>query len=181
MSKRKISFVNPNFSQGPKEFNAYYLPYTPAILWAYSQQFTEISDNYELGDFIWRRDLIEEAVELLKDSDVVGFSTYIWNRSYNAVLGRELKKANPNIFIIAGGPEYPIEKPNFFEKHPFIDICVKLEGEITMKKILTERLKENPDYTAIPGLLINDNGKTIDTGDSQRTRYYPKPILARYL
>ena len=104
MSKQKISFVNPNFSQGPKEFNAYYLPYTPAVLWAYSQQFPEISDNYELGDFIWRRDLIEEAVELLKDNDVVGFSTYVWNRSYNAVLGRELKKANPNIFIIAGGP-----------------------------------------------------------------------------
>ena len=168
MSKRKISFVNPNFSQGPREFNAYYLPYTPAVLWAYSQQFPKISNNYELGDFIWRRDLIEEAVELLKDNDVVGFSTYVWNRSYNAVLGRELKKANPNIFIIAGGPEYPIEKPGFFEKHPFIDICVKLEGEISMKKILLERLKDNPDYKSIPGLLINDNGNTIDTGESKR-------------
>ena len=31
---KKISFVSPNFQQGPKEFNAYYLPYSPAVLWA---------------------------------------------------------------------------------------------------------------------------------------------------
>jgi hypothetical protein len=37
-----------------------------------------------------------------------------------------------------------------------------------MKKILLERLKDNPDYKSIPGLLVNDNGKTIDTGDSKR-------------
>ena len=34
MSKKIVSFVNPNFQQGPKEFNAYYLPYTPAVLWS---------------------------------------------------------------------------------------------------------------------------------------------------
>jgi len=168
MSKKIVSFVNPNFQQGPKEFNAYYLPYTPAVLWSYVNQFPEISDNYELGDFIWRRDNIEETVELLKHSSVVGFSTYIWNRSYNAVLGRELKKANPNILIIGGGPEYPIEKPGFFEKHPFMDLCVKLEGEITFRKILKEFNKAKPDYKKIQGLLVNDNGMTFDTGDSKR-------------
>ena len=34
--------------------------------------------------------------------------------------------------------------------------------------ILAEHLKENPDYTSIPGILINDNGQTIDTGDTIR-------------
>jgi radical SAM superfamily enzyme YgiQ (UPF0313 family) len=167
MPKKKISFVSPNFQQGPKEYNAFYLPYSPAVLWSYVNQFPHISDHYELGEFIWRRDYIEEAVELLKDSAIVGFSTYIWNRSYSAVLGRELKKANPNIFIIAGGPEYPIEKEGFFEKYPFIDVCVKLEGEISFRRIL-ENLHTGDTFTDIPGLLINDNGKTIDTGSSPR-------------
>lgn len=168
MHKRSISFVNPNFQQGPKEFNAYYLPYSAGVLWSYVVQDKTISDNYQLGEFIWRRDLIEDAVETLKNNDVVGFSTYIWNRSYSTVLGRELKKANPDIFIIAGGPEYPIEKFDIFETHPHLDICVKLEGEITFQKILLERLKDNPDYNSIPGILINDNGKAIDTGESAR-------------
>ncbi len=167
MPKKKISFVSPNFQQGPKEFNAYYLPYSCGILWSYAAQFPEIYDNYELGEFIWRRDTIEEAIETLKDSDIVGFSVYIWNRSYSNVLARELKKANPDIFIIWGGPEPPIENPHFFDKLPFVDICVKLEGEKSFKSILYHYVTDK-DYTNIPGLLINDNGKLIDTGDSLR-------------
>jgi len=167
MPKKIVSFVNPNFQQGPKEFNAFYLPYSPAVLWAYVAQFENITDEYELGEFIWRRDLIEEAVARLKDHAIVGFSTYIWNRSYNTVLARELKKANPDILIVAGGPEYPIEKPHFFKTYPFIDICAKLEGEKSFKKIL-EHFLTDKDYKSIPGLLINDNGKTIDTGDAIR-------------
>lgn len=167
MTKKIVSFVNPNFQQGPKEFNAFYLPYSPAVLWAYVAQFENITDNYELGEFIWRRDLIEEAVARLKDHAIVGFSTYIWNRSYNTVLARELKKANPDILILAGGPEYPIEKPNFFKNYPYIDICAKLEGEKSFKQIL-EHFLSDKDYKSIPGLLINDNGNTIDTGDAVR-------------
>ena len=167
MSKKKVSFVNPNFQQGPKEFNAYYLPYSCGVLWSYANQFPEISANYELGDFVWRRDLIEETVELLKSSDVVGFSTYVWNRSYNNVLARELKKANKDILIVFGGPEPPIENPNFFEKFPYIDICIKLEGEISFKRVL-DNFHNNVGYDDIPGLLVNKNGNTFDTGDSAR-------------
>ena len=167
MSKKKVSFVNPNFQQGPKEFNAYYLPYSCGVLWSYANQFPEISSNYELGDFVWRRDLIEETVQLLKSSDVVGFSTYVWNRSYNNVLARELKKANKDILIVFGGPEPPIENPNFFEKFPYIDICIKLEGEISFKRVL-DNFHNNAGYDDIPGLLVNKNGITFDTGDSAR-------------
>jgi tRNA A37 methylthiotransferase MiaB len=167
MHKKKVSFVSPNFQQGPKEFNAYYLPYSCGVLWSYAYQFPEISNNYELGDFIWRRDTIEEAVELLKTSDIVGFSVYIWNRSYSNVLARELKKANPDIFIIWGGPEPPIEKPDFFDILPFVDVCVKLEGEKTFKAVL-DHFVTDKDYTTIPGLLINNNGKITNTGDSLR-------------
>jgi radical SAM superfamily enzyme YgiQ (UPF0313 family) len=168
MPKKKISFVSPNFQQGPKEFNAYYLPYTPGVIWSYAVQFPEISENYELGDFIWRRDFIEDAVELLKDSDVVCFSCYIWNRSYSKALGKALKKANPNLFIIGGGPEFPIEKADIFEQYPFLDICVKLEGEKTFRRILEEHLKETPDYKSINGMLLNENGVAFNTGDTVR-------------
>lgn len=167
MHKKIVSFVSPNFQQGPKEFNAYYLPYSCGVLWSYAYQFSEISNNYELGDFIWRRDLIEDTVNLLKNSDVVGFSVYVWNRSYCNVLARELKKANPDIFIVYGGPEPPIEKPDFFDRLPFVDVCVKLEGEKSFKAILAHFITDK-DYTSIPGLLINDNGKLVDTGEPLR-------------
>jgi len=180
MPKMKISFVNPNFQQGPKEFNAYYLPYSPAVLWSYASQFKIISDNYELGEFIWRRETISDAIEILADSDIVGLSTYIWNRSYNHVLGRELRKANPNIFIFTGGPEPPITDPNFFERFPYIDVAVKQEGEISVKNILECLLGNRDNLKSIPGLLINDNGKIIDTGPGIRIEKLdeiPSPYL----
>ena len=179
MPTKKVSFVNPNFQQGPKEFNAYYLPYSPAVLWSYAITSEKVKENYCLGDFIWRRDPIEEAVELLKDCAVVGFSTYIWNRSYNNVLARELKKANPDVLIVFGGPEPPIEKPGFFEKFPYVDICVKQEGEISFRKILEADSFE--EYKSIPGLLLNINGETLDTGESLRINeldVIPSPYLA---
>lgn len=180
MRKKKISFVNPNFQQGPKEFNAYYLPYSPAVLWSYASQFPVISNNYELGEFIWRRETIADAIEMLKDSDIVGLSTYIWNRSYNHVLGRELRKANPNIFIFTGGPEPPITDPKFFERFPYIDVAVKQEGEISVKNILECLLGNRDNMKNIPGLLINDNGKIIDTGPGVRIEKLdeiPSPYL----
>lgn len=179
MHKRKVSFVNPNFQVGPKEYNAYYLPYSSGVIWSYSAQFTDITDNYELGEFIWRRDTIEEAVEKLKDSDVVGFSIYIWNRNYSKVLGRELKKANPNILIVVGGPEPAITDSQLFEKHPYIDICVKQEGEKAFKAILEQRMN-NQDYKSITGLLINNNSNVFATGEPNRINdldEIPSPYL----
>jgi radical SAM superfamily enzyme YgiQ (UPF0313 family) len=180
MSKLKVSFVNPNFSQGPKEFNAYYLPYSPAIVWSYAAQFEIIANNFELGEFIWRRDPIEEVVDRLKDHAIVGFSTYIWNRSYNHVLGKALKAANPDIILVAGGPEPPVTDPNFFDRFPYLTLCAIQEGEKSFKAFLEELVKDNPDYTSINGVLVNIDGKTINTGSPNRISdldHIPSPYL----
>ena len=96
----KISFINPNFQQGPKEFNAYYLPYSVGVLWSYAEQFLNIKSKFELGEFIWRREMLDDAVNKLKDSDILAFSTYIWNKSYNYALAKRLKELNPNCLIM---------------------------------------------------------------------------------
>jgi hypothetical protein len=179
MHKKKISFVNPNFQQGPKEFNAYYLPYSPGIIWSYVNQFDDIAESFELDQFIWRRDPIEEVVERLKDNDIVGFSTYIWNRSYNHVLGRELKKANPDIMLFAGGPEPPITDKEFFKRFPYLDLCVKQEGEKAVKSVLEQYLTDK-NYLGITGLIVNVDGNTVDTGLPNRINdldTIPSPYL----
>ena len=38
LMKTPISFVQPNFQTGPKHLNAFYLPYTSGVLWAYARQ-----------------------------------------------------------------------------------------------------------------------------------------------
>jgi radical SAM superfamily enzyme YgiQ (UPF0313 family) len=172
---KKISFVNPNFQTGPKELNAYYLPYASGLLWCYLSTFKNIESKYTLGEFIWRRNPIDQAVEQLKDSSVVGFSTYIWNKNYNYQLAKKLKTANPEILVVFGGPEVAHTDPKFFQKYPYIDVCVKQEGEVAFKRIL-----ETNDFTQIPGLIVNQNGRTIDTGPNERINeldQIPSPYL----
>jgi radical SAM superfamily enzyme YgiQ (UPF0313 family) len=176
---KKISFVNPNFQQGPQSLNAYYLPYTAGVLWAYAATSEIVSNNFKLEEFIWRREKIDDVVNRLKDQDVVGFCCYIWNNNYNNTLASRLKQANPDICILYGGPQPPIEKDNFFDILPFVDIWVKTEGEITFKRIL-EAIATTEDFKKIPGMLYNDNGKLIDTGPSERIQNLddiPSPYL----
>jgi putative methyltransferase len=163
----KISLVQPNFQQGPKEFNAHYLPYSVGVLWAYVNQFESIKSNYQLEDIIWRRNSIDETVSKLSKCDIVGFSTYVWNKNYNYALARRLKEINPDCLIFFGGPEMPITKKTIFEKLPFVDVVIKSEGEIILHQLLDAIINNTP-WEDIRGLVINRNGVAVDTGDGER-------------
>ena len=167
MNKKKISLVQPNFQQGPKEFNAHYLPYSIGVLWAYVNQFDSVKSNYQLEDLIWRRDNIEDTVLKLSQCDIVGFSCYVWNKNYNYTLARKIKEANPNCIIFFGGPEMPITKRDIFKKLPFIDVVIKSEGEIILRQLL-DAISSNTAWDDIKGLLINRDEVVVDTGNGDR-------------
>ena len=98
--KKTISFVNPNFQQGPKELNAHYLPYSVGVLWEYAKLDRIVESSLEVNHWVWRRDPHEEVLERIKDDSVVGFSTYLWNDKYNNELARKLREINPDCLII---------------------------------------------------------------------------------
>jgi hypothetical protein len=177
MNKKRISFVQPNFQQGPKEFNAYYLPYSAGVILSYALGFEHIKSQWELDKLVWQREPVETLAQSLCQSDLVAFSTYVWNHRYNYALAKRVKELNPNCLIVFGGPEPAITDQQLFEKEPYMDLVIKLEGEITFKRIL-----ENfgHSYADIPGLLINDPAGLIDTGDSERISdldQIPSPYL----
>lgn len=168
---QKISLVQPNFQQGPKEFNAHYLPYSVGTLWAYVKTDPVIDENLQLNHMIWRRDQIDEVAEKLSNDKVVAFSCYVWNKNYNYALAKRIKALNPDSVLIFGGPEVAIEKPDLFELHPYMDIVVKSEGEITFKNVLHSLIVSDWDSTQlsnIPGLLLNNGGALTNTGDAPR-------------
>jgi len=157
-----ISFVQVNFQQGPRELNAYYLPYTAGVVLAYA---LEHNPDWQLGELVWRRDSIEQTAQRLKHSDVIGFSTYVWNHQYNYALARRVKELNPNCLIITGGPEVAITDPDLFAKNPWMDAAVKMEGELVFSQLLKEY---GNDLSSIPGLVVNVDGQAVDTGNSDR-------------
>jgi len=181
----KVSLVSPNYMVGPVSQNSYYLPYGPGVLWNYAHHNSEIvQKNYELDQLVWRREDIEVLAQQLKDNSVVGFSTYIWNDKYNNALAKRLKELNPHCLIIFGGPQPPVNKKNIFQVYPYIDICVKTEGEYVFKQIL-EQYCTDKDYENIKGILINDRNRLtnnlVDTGESVRINdlcTLPSPYLS---
>lgn len=175
----KIAWVQPNFQQGPKEFNAHYLPYSAGVIWTYAKADPWINEHFECTDMIWRRDAVEPVAQRLAANDVVAFSTYVWNHQYNYTLARRVRELNPNCLIIFGGPEPAITDPDLFRKEPYMDLIVCFEGEITFRRVL--RAFEDRNWEDIPGLLINDNGTPINTGDAKRIETLeevPSPYLS---
>ena len=177
MTKKKISFVQPNFQQGPKEFNAYYLPYSAGVILSYAFASERVRESWELDHLVWRRESIDDLALKLSTSDLVAFSTYVWNHRYNYKLAQMVKVFNPQCTIVFGGPEPAIEDPRLFVKEPFMDLVIKMEGEITFRRILEDH---GTDYSHIEGLLINSPTGLINTGDPKRINdldEVPSPYL----
>ena len=166
MSSRILNLIQSNFRQGPKHLNAYFLPYSAGILWSYAKSRESINTDWKLRDLEFKRVDIDRNYRRLADCDLIGFSNYIWNKSHNYELARRIKIYNPKAVVVFGGPETPVSQPDIFEKLPFIDAVVKQEGEIAFADLLEV---PNMDYArGIKGLLINDNGKSLDTGLAPR-------------
>jgi len=165
VTKKIIGFVQPNFQQGPKELSAYYLPYSAGVLLAYVMGSDQVKEQWDLGPMIWKRDPIDSVAEKIKHCDIIGFSTYVWNHRYNYTLAKRVKELNPQCVTIFGGPEPAITDKDLFRREPFMDVVIKMEGEIVMRSLL-----ETPrdQWSSIPGLLINHDGMPWDTGDSSR-------------
>lgn len=162
----KISFVQPNFRLGPGGVAAY-VPYSSGILWGYALTSNIVKQKLELDTFIFQRDPIEKTAQRLATNSVVAFSTYVWNRNYNFTVAKRIKEINPDVFIVFGGPEPPINKPDVFSKYmPWCDVIVKQEGEATFKELLEHYLL-GQDITKVVGLLVNKDS-VVDTGSRPR-------------
>ena len=158
---KTVSLVQTNFPMSLNQ-DTYYLPYSVALIWSYISSYA--TNEFELNKMIFRREPIEQtAVALAKDT-VVGFSCYMWSRNYSLKLAEKIKQINPNVVIVFGGPEMEIEKIDFFERYPFIDVHVIQEGEVAFKSVLDNL----SNLAAVPGIIYNDSGKTKRTSVAKR-------------
>ena len=140
----KLGLIQPNFQTGPRHLNSFYLPYTLGCLWSYVSQYSDITDNFEIHDWLFRRENHDDVVERFSNCDVALFSMYVWNAQYCYSLMSKLKKANPDIKIIAGGPQIAWRDKDLFLKHSYIDTVVVNEGERSFLQILRNILQDDP-------------------------------------
>lgn len=131
-----------------------YLPTAIGSLVAYAKRHLTNSDDVTFLIPLHKRYHFHEMVACLADTDLIGFSTYVWNYRISTVLAAALKKRDPNRIIVFGGPHVPDRSEKFLREHPYIDIVCHGEGEEAFLQIL-ERYQTG-DWSSIPSISYID-------------------------
>ena len=101
--------------------------------------------------------------EIIKEKpDVVAFSTYIWNVEMISRLSELIKRVNPNIEILYGGPEVSYDSMIYLKENVG-DYVIEGEGEQTFREFVSYKLGEI-DLKTIRGLVYKENGEVKFNG-----------------
>ena len=112
--------------------NAKYIHSCPAVysLKGYADKYKKNNEEIEIAEYTINdryNDILADIV--LKNADVVAFSTYIWNVDRVQKLISDLRKIRENeVMIWAGGPECT-NSPEKFLLDGQCDLCISGEGE----------------------------------------------------
>ena len=133
--KKNVYLFQPQYARVHLDRMTYWIPYSAGSIWSYAQQNSEVNDNYQLADLIYRREDPTDLVNRLDNPEVCGFSCYVWNANYSLHVAKMIKKKWPNCLILFGGPQANSK----MMKHKFIDSIIVAEGEEAFTEILIRR------------------------------------------
>lgn len=131
-----------------------------AYLYAYCQdeRWQLQIHEYTINDY--HLNILTSLYEL--KADVLCFSCYIWNIDMIQRLAADIKKVQPNIFIIFGGPEVSYDAADAIKDNQAVDLIIRGEGEQTLLEVL-EALYSNNPMESIPGITFKSANQVIDT------------------
>jgi anaerobic magnesium-protoporphyrin IX monomethyl ester cyclase len=114
-------------------------------------------NNHHTG-LAWKEFTINEPMQPVAaycaTFDVVAFSCYIWNITQTLHIAAEIKKINPSVKILLGGPEVSYEWQEVIA-NPAIDYIITGEGEIPFATFLNEY----PNLKNIPSFVRKEDGE----------------------
>jgi hypothetical protein len=117
-----------------------YVPYAIGCLKSYFHEHGE--QEAEVMLFKFPETL---AAEFVRDKPtMVGFSNYMWNLDISYMFAEAMKKISPNVLIVFGGRNYPIEthrQGKWFQDYPAVDVYLTGNGEVPFQKIADVWLK----------------------------------------
>ena len=119
------------------------------------------------------------------------FSDYVWNTGEIHDQAAEIKRTNPSAITIFGGPnvpKYDQDTKDYLATHPYIDVAVIGEGEITAVEVLTSIARSSTKDRLIADNLgevagvsyIDRDGNYVRTAARERMKnpsIVPSPYL----
>src|SRR5690606_4229638 len=156
--------------------NAKYIHTNLAI--RYLKAYAEPEFNIKMIEYTIKDPVINIVTDLIKkEPDVIGFSCYIWNIEDSIKIIKMLKKINPDIKTVFGGPEVTYDAEEWLEKVPELDFIISGEGEKAFKDLLTE-LNGEGNFERVQGLAYRENGQIFfrPQTDKLNLREMPSPF-----
>lgn len=156
------------------------LPYSVGLLRSYADANSRHRGAIDWKLPVYSRSSIATAADTLDGADIVGFSTYVWNVEGSLAIAAELKRRNPDIIIMFGGPQVPDRCEDFLRANPCIDLASHGEGEVTFTEVL-DRI-DSRAWSEVAGVSwIDRSNQFQSTPIRSRTTdlsEYPSPYLS---
>ncbi|MEH7276149.1 B12-binding domain-containing radical SAM protein [Neobacillus vireti] len=155
--------------------NAKYIHTNLAI--RYLKAYAAPEFNIHLKEYTIKDPVINIVSDLYQQKPtVIGFSCYIWNIEETIKVVNMIKKIDPSIQIVFGGPEVTYDINEWMEKLPSVDFIVMGEGEYTFKQLLSE-INGERNYKNVHGIAYRDNGQVKITPQMNKLdlRELPSP------
>ncbi|MGF6951357.1 anaerobic magnesium-protoporphyrin IX monomethyl ester cyclase [Neobacillus sp. B4I6] len=141
--------------------NAKYIHTNLAI--RYLKAYAAPEFNIQIKEYTIKDPVLNIVTDLYQlNPEVIGFSCYIWNIEETIKVVNLIKKVDPSIIIVLGGPEVTYDTREWMEKIPEVDYIVMGEGEQTFKQLLAE-IQKNRNYKKVPGVAFRDNQQVVIT------------------
>jgi radical SAM superfamily enzyme YgiQ (UPF0313 family) len=140
-------------------FGQSFFPYSVALLQAHVMAHSPNPQRYLFLLPVFEIEPVEKVVEKLVAAEIVAFSTYVWNIQRSLAVAAQLKKRNPHVLIIFGGPQVPDRAEDFLRQNPQIDLCSHGPGEELFLEILA--CFPQRAWQGIAGLSYLDSQKSF--------------------
>ncbi len=128
-------------------------------------------------------DIVDMIIEA--QPRAVGFTCYDSNYYLSKLIAQLLKKRQPGITTLMGGPSATFSDDLIMRDTQAIDVCVRGEGEYSMAEIM-ERLQQAGGFTGIKGITHRQGNRIVREVDRPRgggktkgaeLDIFPSPIL----
>ena len=91
----------------------------------------------DIREYTINNDIEKAVIDLYNaDSEIYGFSTYIFNLRHTLDIIKDLKKLRPDSIIFCGGPEVSYGYEQMLRENPCIDFIIRGEGEESVFRFL---------------------------------------------
>ena len=174
MLRKNVYFFQPGFAFD----RAYYLPYAAGALAAYAWRDDTVKNSYAIGDFIFKREKLNEVCERLDRPAVAAFSNYVWNFEYNKAMAKKIKALYPDCIVIFGGHNVPVGH-GILDDCDFVDVLVHGEGEEPFLRLL--KALPGGNLAEVPNISFRKpGGEPADTAFEvyKNIADYPSPYLS---